>query len=131
MVPPIIRSPHPGGDNDEAKRPHGRHDKAQRLGRHGVPVDHEEVGVYGDGSGKDGARYISLGPQPALRPAGLGPHMDSIVVDPDEVWDERGRLDNVGDEKHVDEHQEGVVALVAPADIGHRADRDLFGAVCV
>lgn len=55
--------------------------------------------------------------------------MDGIVVDPDEVGDEGGGLDDVGDEEHVDKHEQGVVALVAPADIGHGADRDLVGAV--
>lgn len=131
MVPPVIRSPHPSGDDDEAKRPHRRDDEAQRLGRHGVAVDDKQVSIYGHGGGKDGARDVPLRPQPSLRPARLGPHVDGVVVDPDEVGDERGRLDDVGDEEHVDEHQEGVVALVAPADVGHRADRDLVGAVWV
>lgn len=131
MISPIVGSPHPGRDNNEAKRPHRRDDQAQSLGRHGVAVDDEKVGVDGDGSGKDGARHVALRPQPALRPAGLGAHMNGIVINPYEVGNERGGLDNIGDEKHVNEHQERVVALVPPADIGHGARCGLVGAVCV
>lgn len=129
MAPPIVRSPHSSSDNDEAERPYGRHDEAERLGRHGVPVNNKEIGVDGDGSGEYSACDIALRPQPALRPAGLRPHMNGVVVDPDEIGNERGGLNDIGDEKHVDEDQEGVIALVAAADIGHRADHDLFGAV--
>lgn len=129
MIPPVVGGPHPGSHNDEAKRPDRRHDQAQRLRGHGVTVNDEEVGVDGDGGSKDGTGDIPLRPQPALRPAGLGPNMDSVVVNPDKVGDERGGLNNVGDEKHIDEHQQWVVALVAPSNVGHRADRDLVGGV--
>lgn len=131
MTPPVVGGPHPGSDNDEAERPHRGHDEAQRLGRHGIPVNNKEIGVDGDGSGENSACDIALGPQPALRPAGLGPHMNGVLVNPDEVGNERGGLNDVGDEKHVDEYQEGVIALIAAADVGHRADRDLLGAVRV
>lgn len=131
MAPPVVRSPHSSSDNDEAERPHRRHYEAQRLGRHGIPVNNKEICVDGDGSGENSACDIALRPQPALRPAGLGPHMNGVVVNPDEIGNERGRLNDVGDEEHVDEYQERIIALVAAADVGHRANRDLFGAVRV